>query len=948
MVFIVPALIVIAFLGVRFQKPKPEENTYLNKSTSYSIRGFFIVLIVATGILKLIEPGTLNRFDAPLTIFSLGTTSDQLSISLGGLLFAPFFFYSGYGIYQTFKERGKEYARKIPLQQILRHYLSYFIAWILFAITALALKSPYSISDYLWSAVGLARIGNENWYVFVMIFMYLFSYIALRIADKKTAVIINIILAVFFLFLLIKFEVPDWCWNTSFAYLFGVLYAYFKERIERVAFKNRINRWLLLFISFGLLLISLYLVNLIPFGDFQAFMFSLPTLFFCLMIVFFTMIFKMNNRILNFLGKNSFWIYLLYLLPFIWLRNVNFIYSNKYLLIITALVLTILLAFVFNKVFNYFWNLFAKNHGDASEQANVKLGIVLSYIALFVSLIGMFVVTPRVLEYVGDDQYGLLNFANSITSWLAVISSALAVSYVKFASEYRKENKDVGLVNTSFFRIFGTLALVIVVILGGGAGIFFGFNIQLSQYTASENTLILWLLLVSGVNVAINVFFSVFSSYLSYQKQFIFTKLLSLAVSFLTFALNLILAYATRNVLWISIAAAILTLISCVITTFYAYRKSKITFARESIKKTSPLIKAIMIFSSFVLLNSIVEQINVHLDKTLLGIMVDAQAVTDYTLSKYFTGYLLILVIAITHSYIPKIHEIVADKFEDYKVKDEKRREHRKKNKLELVELKHEIKNCNDPRRIEACIARIDEIKAQDRREYEETNELFKKADRTDLNELFIKISKMHMFITFLYAGGFVACGLEFVGLWLGVERQKIYYYALIPVCLDMLVYSVQCSIEIQRAMNKHKFLAFLYLGVALLNILVSVILIKSLPTGYEIWGAFIGTAFSIILGNIIILSIYNKFKIGLPIGRHMLLMIKKLFYAGVGVGAAMALRYLLPGTVALSVRFLIQGIVFVLLFLLMHIIFERKTTIPMFKKVFAKVKTMYKGAKEE
>ena len=948
MVLIVPALLVLSFIGIRFQKPNSQENNYLSKSTTNSIRGFFIVLIVAAGILNLLDHNSLNQLDYPLALFCLNSSNPWFSFSLGGLLFAPFFFYSGYGIFQTFKEKGKEYARRIPLQQILRHYISYFLVWILYAITALALESRFTISEYLFSAIGLARIGNENWYVFVMLFMYLFSYVSFRIADKKTAVIINIILATFFLFLLIKFDVPTWCWNTTFAYLFGILYSYFKERIEKIAFKNRINRYIFFAVSAALLAGSIVVVSLIPFGDFQAFMFALPTAFFCLTIVFFTMIFKVNNRFLSFLGKHSFWIYILYLIPFIWLKNVNYIYSNKYLLVATAVVITVVLAFVFSKVFNYFWNLFTKNHGEASEQANVKIGIALSYITLFVSIIGTFVVTPRVLEYVGDGQYGLLSFANSITSWLAVISSGLAASYIKFASEHQKENKDPGIVNMSFFRIFGIIAMIVVILLVGFYAIFYGFNIQLSQYSLEENRLILSLILVSGINVALSLFFAIFWSYLNYKKQFIFVRIVSLAVSFLTFVLNLIFAYTTQNVLWISIVAAILTTLSSIITVIYAFKAHKIKFTRAPIKETSPLIKAILIFSSFVMLNSIVDQINTHLDKTLLGIMVNAQAVTDYTLAKYFNGYLLILVFAITSTYIPKIHEIVADKFEDYKQRKAEYDKSHKSSKKKIKEIKGDIKNTDDKAKIEAYNAQIEEIKVKNKNEFKEVDRVFKEADRTDLNALFLKVSKMHMFITFLIVGGFVSVGFEFMHLWLGPTKEHIYYYALIPMCLDMLVFASTSAIEIQRAMNRHKFLAFLYIGIALVNIGISVTLIKIFPAGYEIWGAFIGTAFSIVAGNIVILTLYNKFKIGLPMGKHLLLILKNLAYGGAGVGVALLIRYLMPNTVGITARFLLQGIVFVVVFLGLQLIFERKTVLPVFKKILNKVKTMAKGAKEQ
>ena len=747
---------------------------------------------------------------------------------------------------------------------------------------------------------------------------------------------------------------PSYYWNTLFAYVFGIWYSYLKERIDSKVLKNLPLKLLLLGLGVGGLAVSFLLNQNIPFNDFRNAAYVFPVFFFCVILVSFTSIFTIKSKLFHFLGTNAFWIYVLHQLPLIWLKNVSFIYSNKYLYFATAFIVTIPLAFVFNKVFNYFWNLFAKHHGDASEESNVKLGIVISYITLFISLIGAFVVTPRILEYLGDEQYGLLNFANSITAWLTVISSALAASYIKFASEHKKENKDVGIVNTSYFRIFGILALIMLVILGVGLGIFYGFNIQLSQYSFEENRLILSLLLVSGINVALNVFFSVFNNFLTYKKQFIFIRIVALAVSFLTFACNLIFAFVTRNVLSISIVAVVLTAVSSLITVFYSFKKEKMTFSHKGFRETSPLIKSIIVFSSFVLLNAVVDQINIHLDKTLLGLMVNAQAVTDYTLAKYFNGYLLILVAAISSSYVPKIHEIVAEEFAEYKVKESDFETFSKEKKNLIKQLKIEMSNelasadsSNKKAIRQKYESQISEIKNEIKRRKNELNRLFASVDRSDLNVLFLKVSRMQMFITFLFGGGFIAVGLEFMNIWLGIEKEYIYYLALIPMCLDIFVYTYLCGIEVQRAMNKHKFRAFLYTGLALLNVAVSVVLIKILPSGYEIWGAFIGTAVSLVFGNLLILNIYNKYKIGLPIGKHFINLMKNVFYAGAGIGAAMALRYLLPNTVGVTARFMVQGISFVLIFVLLQLVLERKTFVPVFKRAIGKAKTMIKGAKE-
>ena len=932
-------------MGLRLQKKNIKESTYLQKDHTLTIRGVFILLIVISSYVGAIATSSLNKFDIPLVNFVA---------RFGEMMFVPFFFYSGYGIFKTYITEGKEYARRIPLQQILRHFLSYFIAWIFFAVTALATEAPFSIQQYILSGFTLSTIGNTSWFVFVMLFLYFFAFVSFRIADHKTAVIINILLALMFIFILRGLGFESYYWNTLFAYVFGIIYCYMQERVETKILKNRVGRVLFMLVGIAGLVVSFIVVKEIPYSDFRDAMYVFPVFFFCVTLIGFTSIFRIKSKILHFLGANAFWIYLLHYLPLIWLKNVTFIYNNKYLYFGFGIAITVLLAFALNKVFNFFWNIFAKHHGDASEASNVKLGIVISYITLFVSIIGAFVVTPRILEYLGDEQYGLLNFANSITAWLTVISSALAASYIKFASEHKKEGKDVGIVNTSYFRIFAILALIMLVIIGAGIGIFYGFNVQLPQYSFEENRLILSLLLVSGINVALNVFFSVFNNFLTYRKQFIFIRIVALAVAFLTFACNLIFAFTTRNVLSVSIVAVVLTSVSSVITVFYAFKKERMTFSHKGFKETSPLIKSIIIFSSYVLLNAVVDQINAHLDKTLLGLMVNAQAVTDYTLAKYFNGYLLVLVGAISSTFMPKVHEIVAEEFADYKVQEAAFEEFRKNEKARIKQLKLDEKKeleAADSANRKAITERYDnqiiEIKNEIKRRKAELNKQFKSVDRSDLGVLFLKVSRTQMFITFLFAGGFISVGLEFMNLWLGIQKEYIYYYTLIPICLDMFALTYHCGIEVQRAMNKHRFRAFLYTGLALMNVAISVVLIKTLPIGYEVWGAFIGTAISVILGNLITLNIYNKFRIGLPIGKHFIMLMKNVFYAGVGIGAAILIRYFMPSTVGLTARFMIQGVVFVALFLVLQLIFERKTMIPIFKKVFVKAKGMLKGAKE-
>ena len=73
-------------------------------------------------------------------------------------------------------------------------------------------------------------------------------------------------------------------------------------------------------------------------------------------------------------------------------------------------------------------------------------------------------------------------------------------------------------------------------------------------------------------------------------------------------------------------------------------------------------------------------------------------------------------------------------------------------------------------------------------------------------------------------------------------------------------------------------------------------------------------------------------------VGKHVL-------YAGAGVAVALLLRFKLPATVGVTARFMIQGLTFALIYLALLFAFERKSMIPMVKKIIGKVKSMMKGA---
>ena len=135
-------------------------------------------------------------------------------------------------------------------------------------------------------------------------------------------------------------------------------------------------------------------------------------------------------------------------------------------------------------------------------------------------------------------------------------------------------------------------------------------------------------------------------------------------------------------------------------------------------------------------------------------------------------------------------------------------------------------------------------------------------ASRSIISDLFIKIGRIQYMLLLLICSGFILFGQQFILLWVGKGYEQSYLIALI-LMLPVTVPEIQkIGIEIQRALNLHKFRSVVYALIAIANILLSLILVRK----YEAIGCAIGTAISLIVGNIVIMNVYYSYKIKLAV----------------------------------------------------------------------------------
>lgn len=139
-----------------------------------------------------------------------------------------------------------------------------------------------------------------------------------------------------------------------------------------------------------------------------------------------------------------------------------------------------------------------------------------------------------------------------------------------------------------------------------------------------------------------------------------------------------------------------------------------------------------------------------------------------------------------------------------------------------------------------------------------------REKDVEKLSDLFLKVGKIQLILLALVLSGFFACGNEFIWLWVGDGFYESYIVGLLFMIPALVSLSQNLGISILRAMNIHKYRAYVQILMTILNLVLSI----PLAIRYGATGAAIGTFISTIFGQVLMNWCYMT-KVGLNILRY-------------------------------------------------------------------------------
>lgn len=288
-----------------------------------------------------------------------------------------------------------------------------------------------------------------------------------------------------------------------------------------------------------------------------------------------------------------------------------------------------------------------------------KAGVILSYLGQIVKIIVNLIYTPIMLRLLGQSEYGLYQLVYSVVSYLSLLSLGFGSSYLRFYSRYKaqKDEDGVAKLNGMFMLIFCSISIICVlcgtVMIGNIRGIF-GTGLTDNEY---ETAKILMGLLI--INLALTFPNSVFNCSITAHEKFLFQKLLILFQNifspFLTLPL-LIMGYGSIGMVSVTTFLTFALLLSNV---FFCFKKLHIRFMFQELQVG--LLKEMWVFTFFIFLNQIIDQVNWSVDKFLLGRFAGTTAVAVYGVGGQINSMYLEFSTSISNVFVPKVNRIVAE-----------------------------------------------------------------------------------------------------------------------------------------------------------------------------------------------------------------------------------------------------------------------------------------------
>ena len=287
----------------------------------------------------------------------------------------------------------------------------------------------------------------------------------------------------------------------------------------------------------------------------------------------------------------------------------------------------------------------------------LKAGVILSYVSIFLSSAVSVVYTPIMLRILGQSEYGVYSIASATVSYLGLLNFGFSAAYTRYFTRAKGDAKKEAELNGMYlvmFSVIGLIALVAGSILAECAPLI--FSQKLSPTEVSTARILIYILTVqTALGFPMNLFFS----YIIINERYFMLKGLNALQTLVNPFVILPVLLSGGGSVGMVTASLLVTVVVWMLNIVYSLGNLKMKFAFSGMSRE--MFRDIGTFSAFIFLNSITDQINWGADKYILGIVKGAEAVAVYSIGSQFHTYYMNFSYAISGVFTPRVNRLVVE-----------------------------------------------------------------------------------------------------------------------------------------------------------------------------------------------------------------------------------------------------------------------------------------------
>lgn len=252
----------------------------------------------------------------------------------------------------------------------------------------------------------------------------------------------------------------------------------------------------------------------------------------------------------------------------------------------------------------------------------LKSGAIISYIYLFIESISSIILTPFLVNYLGDSEYGIYGLAATFSSYILLLDLGVGNALVRYFAKYRvnneKENEKKLLgVSILFYSVASIIAIIVLSVTVTLSPCIFAKG--LTSHEISRLNLMLW---VVGINAVVTLLEAPFKRIIVAYEKFVLSKLISLTRVCLRFALVILILVDGGLGVAVLGVNLLLTVLGTLFEMWYVFAKLKIKPKFFGIEKS--FYKEIFAYSSIIFLQMIATQIDAMVGQVTISVLVPA------------------------------------------------------------------------------------------------------------------------------------------------------------------------------------------------------------------------------------------------------------------------------------------------------------------------------------